>query len=446
MGDKWNYESIKALAAASGTTVREMIALAPNNDPFYNGAPADVAKAAWFADLWERFGYRTGIHIRRVHYQIVSQDPPVRQANGLPYENTEACWNYLSGAAKAARYLGFVDSGAFVDKRNPAPHIYTAEASTPTISVNDVSWLDVEFPAFPDLPHYSLHGYSARQPYHCEVWCEKSTMDDVLKPLCARYNANLVTGVGEMSVTACLQLATRFNGRPVRVFYVSDFDPAGQSMPVAVARKIEHFQRNEGYDADVRLTPLVLTPEQVREYRLPRTPIKETERRAASFEDRYGEGAVELDALEALHPGELRRIVSGAFEQYIDDDLDQRVRAAKLALFADLEATQQAISDDYALELALLRAEHASLQAEFGKRFEDYAGRLASLWGRIAQDMEAATPGLYEYPIPSGALVEETDAALYDSTRDYLRQLHAYKTYQGRNDNQKAYTEGVHRD
>jgi len=30
---------------------------------------------------------------------------------------------------------------------------------------------------------------------------------------------------------------------PLRIFYVSDFDPAGQCMPVSAARKIEFFSR-----------------------------------------------------------------------------------------------------------------------------------------------------------------------------------------------------------
>jgi hypothetical protein len=49
-------------------------------------------------------------------------------------------------------------------------------------------------------------------------------------------------GEGELSVTKCVELVDREvnSDRPVRTLYVSDFDPAGQSMPVACARKIEH--------------------------------------------------------------------------------------------------------------------------------------------------------------------------------------------------------------
>src|SRR6266699_6197966 len=143
-------------------------------------------------------------------------------------------------------------------------------------------------------------------------------MNDVLEPLCKRYGANLQTGLGELSITATLALAHRLEqaNRPARIFYVSDFDPAGQSMPVAVSRKLEYFIRRYGLDLDVRVYPVVLTLEQVQYYRLPRTPIKETERRRMGFESRHGEGAVELDALEALYPCELQAVLSRYIECY----------------------------------------------------------------------------------------------------------------------------------
>src|SRR5262249_51819997 len=159
------------------------------------------------------------------------------------------------------------------------------------------------------------YGYdyaAADQPYLVEIWVEKSTMNDVLEPLCGQLSVNLVTSLGFQSMTAAVNLLQRAArlaaaGRPCRVFYISDYDPAGDGMPVAVARQIEFWLSQYAPGADIKLTPLVLTREQVVAYDLPRTPIKESDRRRANFEALHGEGAVELDALEALHPGELRR-------------------------------------------------------------------------------------------------------------------------------------------
>ena len=60
---------------------------------------------------------------------------------------------------------------------------------------------------------------------------------------------NLQTGLGELSITATLALVHRLEQalKPARIFYVSDFDPAGQSMPVSVSRKVEYFVRTLGY-------------------------------------------------------------------------------------------------------------------------------------------------------------------------------------------------------
>src|SRR5437762_12845957 len=119
-------------------------------------------------------------------------------------------------------------------------------------------------------------------------------MNYVLIPLCQRYRANLQTGSGELSITATLALADRLRevNKPARIFYVSDFDPAGQSMPVAVSRKLEYFVRHSGLELDVRVFPVVLTLDQVQYYRLTRTTFKETARRMLGFVSRNVEEAV----------------------------------------------------------------------------------------------------------------------------------------------------------
>jgi hypothetical protein len=68
------------------------------------------------------------------------------------------------------------------------------------------------------------------------LWCEKTTINDVLEPLCREYGAVLQSGAGELSITATRLLAERLQEqeKPTRIFYISDFDPAVESMPVAV--------------------------------------------------------------------------------------------------------------------------------------------------------------------------------------------------------------------
>jgi hypothetical protein len=169
------------------------------------------------------------------------------------------------------------------------------------------------------------------QDYIVEIWIEKSTQNDWLVPLCRKRGVNLVVGIGEQSEVRARELALRSAQykAPVRVLYLSDFDPAGRSMPKALARKVEFTIRKLNLDVDFQLIPVALTPEQCRHYNLPRTPIKETERRKDKFEQAFGIGATELDALEALYPDELRRLVEEEIDNWLDPDLSHRVHSAE---------------------------------------------------------------------------------------------------------------------
>ncbi len=57
---------------------------------------------------------------------------------------------------------------------------------------------------------------------------------------------------------------------------------------------------------------------------LPGTPIRESDLRKGKFESINGVGATELDALEALRPGEMIKIIKREVEPYIDEDLEER--------------------------------------------------------------------------------------------------------------------------
>src|SRR4051812_11122023 len=94
-----NYESLKALSIELNRPVSTLYALASGNDPFYAGSPARKKAAEWFVSLWQRFLLQHGVHLRRIHYVLVSQAEPVQFPDGTPYTNTEACWQALVKAA-----------------------------------------------------------------------------------------------------------------------------------------------------------------------------------------------------------------------------------------------------------------------------------------------------------------------------------------------------------
>jgi len=455
-----NYETLKAMARKRGVPVTELVALAPKNDPFYSGTPGHREKAEWFAGLWRRFGYTTGVHLRRVHYQLVSQAAPVLLPNGKPYENTQACWNYLCEAGKQARYLGLVDPRAFVDRRNPEPHIHRHDNGW----VEGGSWsYDLEEWRFPAVDFaYALDACLARptadargydwvqelQPYLLEVWAEKATVNDILEPVCRRYRANLVTGLGFMSITAVMELLERVRqvGRPCRIFYVSDYDPAGFGMPIAVARQIEYWARGDGLD--IALTPLVLTAEQVKRYGLPRVPVKETDRRKRNWEAAHGEGAVELDALEALYPGELARIASEALARYYDPTLEDRAAEQLQALRRAAQQAVEEATEPFEEDLELLEKEIGAVADRYRPQLETLAEQLEAL----RREMEAELSPLVEeaqrvrrqlwaaleaidlvperdFPLPKPRVEGDKEEPFFSTGRSYMEQLAVYRRH-----------------
>jgi hypothetical protein len=376
----------------------------------------------------------------------------------MPYTNTLDCWGFLGKASKPARYLGLVAPDDFVDKRNLDPRLFAAPVlgpredprwdidldsrwSLPTIP----TWLAYSI-AFP-IPSPVVAGYEydqSDQPCRLEVWIEKNTMNDILEPLCRALGMNLVPSIGFQSITNAVNLLKRVDRfrqmgaeKKIRVFYVSDFDPAGDDMPVAVARQFEFWRSRYAPGADVKLMPLALTREQVIRYRLPRIPIKAEDRRKAFFEDRYGEGATELDALEALHPGELEKLVRAAVRPYRDRTLAQRLNEAADEAdetlsdawedaiggyreeLRDLEEAAREITARYKDRLAALNDE---LQADL----EPTQERIDVVWHAIQEAADSLDVDLPPRPEPEIDLSDESDW-LFDSARDYLTQLSIYK-------------------
>lgn len=318
----WNYEIIKDVAKDNDISVKDLLALSPNNDPFYVGSKGQMEKAEWFNNIYTKMGRPLECHVRRAHYWFISQPISERKKpDGTIYENTKKDENYLNMASKYARYAGLVPVENIIDRRNPKPivNIHLWENETPTEIKDRV---DADHIIEEIVNNFFCWNKYNTQAYHLEIWCEKSTMNDVLEPICSRYGINLITSLGELSVTAVHQLIIRIGSieKPVRIFYISDFDPAGECMPVSVARKIEYYIRLEGLEESVKLKQIMLTPEQCQKYQLPRTPIKEKEKRKVGFEYRHGTGATELDALEAVYPGEMKKIIENVVLSYVDID------------------------------------------------------------------------------------------------------------------------------
>ena len=337
--------------------------------------------------------------------------------NGREYQNTENDWSYLGVASLAARYLDLVPFDGLIDRRNAEPMFFARNTHLDPDEEREVSCevlfneAEIEPPEFPTLPEIhinELDDAAARQDFIVEVWIEKSTQNDWLVPLCQRRGVNLMVGAGEQSEIRCRELARRSAelAVPVRIIYISDFDPGGRSMPKAVARKVEFTIAKLGLDVDLQLIPLALTQEQCRHYRLPRTPIKESERRKGKFEETFGEGATELDALEALYPGELARLLEAEIDNFLDADLERRVRRARSDQMIPLDMIEANVKAAHADEIEEIEDRFESIKSEFDELKEE----ADALWQTMVDEMEEQIPDLSDVEIPRSEAPGETES------------------------------------
>jgi hypothetical protein len=425
-----DYEGIKALSKELGRPCKTLIALAEINEPFYL-TPARQRDGEWFAKLWHEHGFGSGSHIRRVHYRLISTAATIVLPDGRAYENTELCWQILSSASRDARYLGIVPAEHFVDRRNRET-IVNLDDTKPCDAEIDIEGNEYYSAAeLPSLPELVLSRPKIPQRYHIEIVCEKSTIDDILLPIGTDKNINVTCCVGEISETRSRQIVKRAkaSGKPCRVLYISDFDPAGLSMPVACARKIEFAMAQERLKLDIQLRPILLTHEQCLHYELPRTPLKESEVRGAGFEARFGEGATELDAMEAIHPGELRLIVETEIDRYHDADLQRRINEVASDIESDIDGINETVHDEFADQISELEDDLAAMEE-----------RRKTLWDAIEFSLEEQTPYIGEVVWPEPCEGDEDTDPLFDSTRDYVTQIDRYKAHQGKSTERQEYT------
>jgi hypothetical protein len=109
--------------------------------------------------------------------------------------NTVNCSHDLCVAGAIVRYRNPQPAELFIDLTNPEAAVYRIEqVDPPEIVVQPGDVQLIKLPDFPSGPEFSLQTqWEPVQPYHLEIWIEKSTMNDILDPVCRQYAVNLQT-------------------------------------------------------------------------------------------------------------------------------------------------------------------------------------------------------------------------------------------------------------
>ncbi|MCE3247477.1 MAG: hypothetical protein K0R41_1302 [Geminicoccaceae bacterium] len=411
---------IEAEAREARLPLADVTVLDKKVDPYRQDTPAGHRDGAWLAEQMARLGIVKPIHLRGLHYALVSSTS-LTKPHGERYLNNADDWAWLQvEASKAARWLGYVPFDRIVDERNSPPVIVVHRNGAPEAEVGLGATIEVTVPDLEDIkPTVYLDNFKARQKYRLVVFGEKTSLAEVVRPLCERYRADLYLPSGEITDSQLYLMAKTGaeDRRPMIVFILADFDPAGNQMAVSIGRKLQAFKDLLYPQLEFEVIPIALTEEQVRELDLPSTPLKETEKRADAWRLAHGgtlvkgtilangklsadaevEGGLEqteIDALATLQPNVLRRIVRGAFDRYFDHDLDERAEEVAEAWQAEAqEVLDEAIDED------LVAALHAEAETKLAG-IRDEVERINAQLRASTENLGVSLPPLPDPPEP----------------------------------------------
>lgn len=148
--------------------------------------------------------------------------------------------------------------------------------------------------------------------YYCEVWTESRSIAGVIEDDCRELAVSLYPAGGFSSITLAYQSAEAINesaaGRPVVIYYIGDYDPAGVLIDVALERELrEHLTAG----IELHFSRIAITAEQIEAFDLPAKPRKDTDRRALHIRE-----TVEAEAMPA---GILRNLLRTNIESLLPE-------------------------------------------------------------------------------------------------------------------------------
>jgi hypothetical protein len=168
------------------------------------------------------------------------------------------------------------------------------------------------------------------------------------------------------------------HGNPAVILYVSDYDDAGQNMPVQVSRHCQFaaWELEElAYEVapEIRVDSVALTADLVEELDLP--PIPGTSKR-------------EIDALEALYPGKLEEVLAERVEELQDRTLRRRVLHAERSAREAVEGEIKGVLEDHEARLEEIRQEAQGIVSRYRRYYEILGEQVAQRYEKLSQRYE----------------------------------------------------------
>ena len=106
---------LEAAAREARVPLSDLTVLDKKVDPYRQDTPAGHRDGAWLAEQMARLGIVGPIHLRGLHYALVSSTS-LTKPDGARYLNNADDWEWLQvEASKAARWLGYVPFDRIID-------------------------------------------------------------------------------------------------------------------------------------------------------------------------------------------------------------------------------------------------------------------------------------------------------------------------------------------
>jgi len=143
--------------------------------------------------------------------------------------------------------------------------------------------------------------------YRAEVWCESRSIASVIQSDCNELAVSLFPCGGFASLSFAHQAAEQHNcqddRRPLVIFYIGDYDPAGVLIDVSLEKELRLHLKP---DIDMHFARIAINEKQIFDYDLPTKPRKKSDVRSQQV-------AVTVEA-EAMPANILRSILRNEIE------------------------------------------------------------------------------------------------------------------------------------
>ena len=257
---------------------------------------------------------------RAIHYALLN-DPPLKHAlkPDSTYDNTPRSYNALTELLTRRRLAGEIPMHAIADVTRPV--------ITWNVHREPGAFIGQQLDGF--LKSY-WRDLLQSQPNHFEIVGEKNTVESIIRPVAMEYCIPLTIGRGYCSLPPRAAIADRYrkSGKEQLILLMlSDFDPDGEEIAHSLARSL----RDDFDILKIHPIKVVLTSEQVKQYRLP--PVMTAKEGSSHFIKFTSKNGTNVFELEALEPQVLQQILREAIDSVLNiDAINREIEAERLTL------------------------------------------------------------------------------------------------------------------